>query len=344
MSVAIHLAVRFYQVGGEELPSAERRSSSPVPASWSNLQVSLQGLAPRSPLLQVAQWASLLLPGGHLFGFYVCIISDLVRAAAWPSRSSTSMLGARIRGCKWVSHDPDEPKIISALGRADRICIRRLRLVSSHCKTQWISCIFKKCIWNKGLKSSYSSSWGHTFFFFFRHFWIYKKTSMDGIHLASTFHLSYNTLRYHHQMHCLGPALCSSWTKKSVSSQSSTDILPAPVMAWGCWGHSLGYPLWQGLTSQACPTASVGSGADPEAVPAPWPPWGQMAPLWGRQGQASPAAGTHGRAWQGAVPASWIAATYTRNGLSQRHLLYACLNKQLHRILETASARTQLGV
>lgn len=121
--------------------TAEPLSSSPVPQFLSNLQVPLRALAHRSPLLQAAQWTSLSysqdgrtweeMPAaahshaGHLFGFYVCIIPDLVKAAAWPSRSSTSVHS--VPGWERVWHDLDEPKIISALGRADRICIRRLQ-------------------------------------------------------------------------------------------------------------------------------------------------------------------------------------------------------------------------
>ena len=36
-------------------------------------------------------------------------------------------------------------------------------------------------------------------------FGIYKNMSVDGACLASKFHISSSALRYHHQMHCLGP-------------------------------------------------------------------------------------------------------------------------------------------
>lgn len=164
-------------------------------------------------------------------------------------------------------------------------------------------------------------------------FGIYKKKSVDGAHLASKFHTSSSALRYHYQTHCLGPGPLLLLKKErrligELSRRSSSPLPPWHRAAGGMASATHSGRAWQGLTGQAHPTASTGSRGGLEAAAAPMAtvretgaatglPWcrhlqpGPMGTVWRDQ---------QGSALTGAAPASWEAATYTRNGFSPLYI------------------------
>lgn len=130
--VVIQLAARFYWViGGGELPSAQALSSRPISSFLSNAQVLLRLLAPRALSCDRAQPCSPRTEGSaHTQHCLVSQCSSNLTGSGQqcdPTRAAQGTLGARTRGCKRLWHHPGRPKIISALGGADTICVRRFQ-------------------------------------------------------------------------------------------------------------------------------------------------------------------------------------------------------------------------
>lgn len=86
--------------------------------------------------------------------------------------------------------------------------------------------------------------------------------------------LSSSALRYHHQMHCLGPCpLLPLNEKKCLIWELDRHYFP-PLLPWHRDAGDTAWAThpskaWQGLTGQARPTASAGSGGGLEAAPDP---------------------------------------------------------------------------